>query len=74
MAPQDRANPRDLVERLNQLISNMDIEGIRALVIEHPGEAIEASNYVNSKYRFAVQEIVASAIQESKEKHESGPC
>jgi hypothetical protein len=60
------ADPRILVERLNRMIQNMDVEGIRALAKGHPLETIEASNYVNSKFRFAVQEIVSTTIQESK--------
>jgi hypothetical protein len=48
------------------MIQNMDIEGIRELASEHPWETIEAANYVNSRFKFAVQEIVSSAIQERR--------
>jgi len=44
----------------------MDIEGIKELAYEYPRETTEASNYVNSKFKFAVQEIVSSAIQERR--------
>ena len=68
MSQENNPNPRALVERLNRMIQNMDVEGIRALATEHPLQTIEASNYVNSKFRFAVQEIVSATIQELKDR------
>jgi hypothetical protein len=66
LPPHDGSNPRDLVERLNHMILNMNVEGIKKLASEHPRETIEAANYVDSKFKFAVQEIVSSAIQERR--------
>ena len=68
MSRENNHNPRMLVEKLNRMIQSMDVEGIRALAAEHPLETIEASNYVNSKFRFAVQEIVSATIQGSKKR------
>ena len=68
MSSENNHNPRLLAESLNRMIQTMDIEGIRALATEYPLETIEASNYVNSKFRFAVQEIVSATIQESKKR------
>jgi hypothetical protein len=68
LSRENSTNARALVERLNRMIQSMDVEGIRALAAEHPLETIEASNYVNSKFRFAVQEIVSASIQASNKR------
>ena len=68
MSRENSSNARVLVERLNRMIQDMDIDGIRARAAEYPLESIEAANYVNSKFRFALQEIVSATIQESKKR------
>ena len=53
---------RSLAMRLNELIQNLDTKKIRELVREYPKESIIAANYVSSKFRNTLQEIIADEI------------
>ena len=59
------ASIREIVEALNGLAEKYDYKRIPAIFNAFPVETIIAGNYVNAKYRYAVQAIIANALIES---------
>ena len=59
------ASIREIVDALNQLVEKYEFKKIRAIFATFPIETIIAGNYVNSKYRYAVQAVIASAVVET---------
>jgi hypothetical protein len=54
---------RTVVKMMNECMERMDIKGLRALISEHPQEAMIAANYVKEKYRYVVQSIVVDELK-----------
>jgi hypothetical protein len=67
MATRESSSIRELVEELNQLIDVMDIDGIKELVRKYPMEVVMAGNYVNAKFRYVVQSIIATEVGQLKQ-------
>ena len=63
--PRRTASIREIVDALNQLVEKYEFKKIRAIFAAFPIETVIAGNYVNSKYRYAVQAVIASAVVES---------
>ncbi|MDG6995607.1 MAG: hypothetical protein JRN52_06775 [Nitrososphaerota archaeon] len=59
------ASIREIVESLNDLAEKYDYKRIPAIFNAFPVETIIAGNYVNAKYRYAVQAVIANALIES---------
>ena len=59
------ASIREIVEALNDLAEKYDYKRIPAIFNAFPVETIIAGNYVNAKYRYAVQAVIANALIES---------
>ena len=59
------ASIREIVEALNGLAEKYDYKRIPAIFNAFPVETIIAGNYVNAKYRYAVQAVIANALIES---------
>ena len=59
------ASIREIVEALNDLAEKYDYKRIPAIFNAFPVETIIAGNYVTSKYRYAVQAVIANALIES---------
>jgi len=53
---------RKINQVMNQLMDEMNIEGIREVVRKYPREAIEAGNLVNPKTRYMIQSIIAQEV------------
>lgn len=63
--PRRTATIREIVDALNQLVEKYEFKKIRVIFNAFPIETIVAGNYVNSKYRYAVQAVIANAVIES---------
>ena len=59
------ASIREICEALNDLAEKYDYKRIPAIFNAFPVETIIAGNYVNAKYRYAVQAVIANALIES---------
>ena len=58
------ASIREIVEALNDLAEKYDYKRIPAIFNAFPLETIIAGNYVNAKFRYAVQAVIANALIE----------
>jgi hypothetical protein len=62
---------RTLAQKLNELMEKVETRGIRELVRKFPRESIIAANYVSSKFRNTLQEIIADEVMSMESKEET---